>query len=117
MTEPSVALSFSQPSLRINTNQLKSLYGEEPNKPPREWNIQPQADHFKSRTSPTNTRPVVSSIMGRINHHAIDNGDVEVHSSHFPVEFNSESVPYLGTTPIKSIDDYEMDHLLEFSRS
>ena len=35
----------------------------------------------------------------------IDNYDVEVHPSEFTVEFNSESVPDLDTTPIKSIDD------------
>ena len=43
--------------------------------------------------------------MGRLNHHAIDNGDVEFHLSDFPVEFNSESIPDPDTTPIKSIDD------------
>ena len=53
--------------------------------------------------------------MGRINHHAIDSGDVEVHPSEFPVEYNSESVPDLDTTMVKSIDDDEMDNILEFS--
>ena len=52
--------------------------------------------------------------MGRMNHHNIDNGDVEVHPWYFPVESNSESVPDPDTNPIKSIDDDEMDHLLEF---
>ena len=56
-------------------------------------------------TSPSNTRPVVSAIMGRLSRHAIDNGDVQVHTSYFPVEFKSESVPDPDTTPIKSIDD------------
>ena len=55
---------------------------------------------------------MVLDVMGRLNHHAIDNGDVEVHPSYFPVEFNSEYVPYPDTNPIKSIDDYEMDYLL-----
>ena len=32
--------------------------------------------------------------MGRLDHRDIDNGDVEVHPSDFPVESNSESVPY-----------------------
>ena len=50
--------------------------------------------------------------MGRLNHNAIDNVDVEVHPSDFQVESGSESVTDPGTTPIKSIDDYEMDHLL-----
>ena len=52
--------------------------------------------------------------MGRINHHAIDNGDVKVSTSEFPVEYNSEPVPYPDTTPNKSIGDDEIDHLLEF---
>ena len=52
--------------------------------------------------------------MGRVNNYAIDNGDVEVHPSEFPDESHSESVPYPYTTPIKSIDDDEMDHLMEF---
>ena len=37
---------------------------------------------------------------------------VEVHISEFSVESNSESVPDPDTNLIKSIDDYEMDHLL-----
>ena len=48
------------------------------NEPPREWNIQPPAAHFKSRNSPPKTSPVISAIMGRMNHYAIDNGDVKV---------------------------------------
>ena len=55
--------------------------------------------------------------MGRLNHHAIDNGDDEVHPSDFAVKFNSESVPYTDTTPVKSIYDDEMDHLLVFFHS
>ena len=55
--------------------------------------------------------------MGKLNHRAIDNGDVEVHPSDFPVEFNSGSVPYPDTTLNKSIDDDEMDHLLELFHS
>ena len=41
------------------------------------------------------------------------NGYVEVHPSEFPFEYNYESVTDPYTTPIKSIDDYEMGHLLE----
>ena len=55
--------------------------------------------------------------MGRLNHHAIDNSDVKVHTSDFTVDFNSESVPDPDTSPIKSIDDDEMDHLHEFFHS
>ena len=55
--------------------------------------------------------------MGILNHHAIDNGEVEVHYSEFPVESNSEYVPDTYTTPIKSIDDDEMDHILELFNS
>ena len=52
--------------------------------------------------------------MWIINHRTVDNGDVEDHSLVFQVEFNSESVPDPYTTSIQSIDDDEMDHLLEF---
>ena len=55
--------------------------------------------------------------MGRLHHHAIDNGDVNVPTSNFPIEFNSESVTYSDTTPIKSTDDDEMDNFLEFFHS
>ena len=55
--------------------------------------------------------------MGILNHHAIYNGDIEVHPSEFPVESNSEYVPGTDTTPIKSIDYDEMDHILEFFHS
>ena len=60
-------------------NKFNALHGEEPDDTPRERNSQPPADHFKPRTYPTKTSPVVSSIMGRLNNHSIDNGDVEVH--------------------------------------
>ena len=55
--------------------------------------------------------------MGRINHHAIDNDDVEFHPSYIRSESNSESVPDPETTPIKSIDDDEMEHDLELFHS
>ena len=55
--------------------------------------------------------------MGRLNHHAIDNGYVEVHPSEFPFESNTESVPFPDTTVIKPIDDDEMDHLLDLFHS
>ena len=62
--------------------------------------------------SPPKISPVVSAIMGGLNHHAIDNGDVEVHPSEFTVKSNSESIPDPDTTPIKSIFDDEIDHIL-----
>ena len=98
-------------------NKFNDIHGEEPTDPPREWNIQPSSDQFKSKTSTPKTSIVVSAIIGIFNHHFIDNGDVEVHSSEFPVEYNSESVPYTDTTPIKSIYDDEMDDLLELLHS
>ena len=55
--------------------------------------------------------------MGRLNHHTIDNGDVKVHNSYFTVESNSKSVPYPDTTQIKSVDDDEIYHILEFFHS
>ena len=55
--------------------------------------------------------------MGRRNHHAIDNGDVDIHPLEYPFESTYKYVPCPGTTPIKTIDDDEMDHLLEFFHS
>ena len=55
--------------------------------------------------------------MWKLNHHAIDNGDVKILTSEFPVESNSESVPYPYTTPIESIYDDLIDHILEFFHS
>ena len=49
--------------------------------------------------------------MGILNHHEIDNGDVEVQISELPFESKSEVVSYPDNTPIKSIDDDKMDHL------
>ena len=71
-------------------NQLNALHGDEKNEPPREWNSQPPAADFKSRNFPSNTGPMVSAIMGRLNHHAIDNGDVKVPTSELAVEYHSE---------------------------
>ena len=55
--------------------------------------------------------------MGKLNHHAIDIGDVKITTSDVPVESNYDSVPYPYTNPIESIDDDEMDHLLELFHS
>ena len=106
-----LCVQFLLPSLRRKINQFYALHGYEPKDPPREWNSQPPAAHFKSRSSPSRTNPVVSAIMGKLNHHAIDNGGI---TSDVPVESSYDSVPYPDTTPIKYIDDDEMDHLLKF---
>ena len=55
--------------------------------------------------------------MGKLNHHDIDNSDVKIPTSDVRVEPNCDSVTDPDTTPIKSIDDDEMDHLLEFFHS
>ena len=69
-------------------NQFNVLRVDEPNEPLREWNRQTPAAQFKSRNSPSKTNPVISAIMGRLNYHAIDNGDVIVPTSDFLVESN-----------------------------
>ena len=56
---------------------------------------------------------MVSDITRRINHCGVDNGDVEVYPSDNPLEYPSDSIPDTDYTPIKSIDDDEMDQLLE----
>ena len=55
--------------------------------------------------------------MVKLNHHAIDNGDIIIPTSDVLVESNYDSVPDPDTTPIKSIDDDEMERLLEFFHS
>ena len=105
------------PSLRIKMNQFNALHGDKPKEPPREWNRQPPAAHFKYMSSPSRTNSVVSTIVGKLNHHTIDNGDVKITTSDVPVESNNDSVTDTYTTPIKSIDDDEMDHLLGFFHS
>ena len=89
-------------------NQFNDLHGEELNEPPRECNIQPTVDHFKSKNYTPKISPVVSTIIGIIN----DNNIVEVHPLECLVEFNSESNTDKYTTSIKSINDDEMEHLL-----
>ena len=79
-------------------NQFNALHGDKPKEPPREWNSQPPSAHLKSSSSTSRINPVVSAIMGKINHHAINNGGI---TSDVPVESNYESVPDLDTTPIK----------------
>ena len=51
---------------------------------------------------------------GELNHYSVNNGDID---SDIPVESNYDSVPDPYITPIESIDDDEMDHLLEFFHS
>ena len=65
-------------------NQLNTLHCDEKNDPPIDWNIQPLAVQLKPRTSPPNNSPVFLSIMGILNHHVVDNGDVEVYPSEYP---------------------------------
>ena len=60
---------------------------------------------------------MVLTITRRLNHHTINNGDVEDHPSEFTFESNSDYVPDTETTPTKPIDDDEMDHLLELLHS
>ena len=55
--------------------------------------------------------------MGRLNPRAIDNGDVKIPTSEFPVDSNYESVPDPDTNLIKLIDYDEMYPLLEFFHS
>ena len=65
-------------------NQFNSLHGDEPTDPIRAWKIQPLAFYLKPWKSPPKTSPVIFVIMGRLNRHAVDNGDVEFHPSEDP---------------------------------
>ena len=64
-------------------NEFNKLHGDKRTDPPNEWNSKTPPAHLKYRTYLSKTIPVGSAIMARLNHHAIDNGDVEVHPSDF----------------------------------
>ena len=49
---------------------------------------------------------MVLDIMGRLNHHDIYNGDVEVYPSDYPLEYAYDSITDPDTNPTNSIDDY-----------
>ena len=68
-------------------NQVNALHGYELTEPPRERNRQPPEVCFKSYTPTTKTIQAVFSIISRLNHHYIDNGDVDVY---FRVYLNFE---------------------------
>ena len=51
--------------------------------------------------------------MGILNHHAVDNGNVEVYPLEYPFEYTSDSVTDTYTTQTKSMDNAEMDRLLK----
>ena len=101
----------------MRINQLNTLSGYEPTDTPRECNSQPPESYFKPRTSPTKTSPVVSIIIGILNHHDIDNDDVDIIPSECLFKSTSEYVIDPDTTLIKSINDNEMNSLLELFHS
>ena len=51
--------------------------------------------------------------MGIQNNHAVDNENIEFYYSEYPFESKSDYFPDLDNTPIKSIDDDEIDQLIE----
>ena len=57
-------------------NRFNALHGDEPTNPQRYWNSKLPEDQFKYRTYSPKTSPVVSAILGRLNHCAIDNDGV-----------------------------------------
>ena len=88
MPESSVEPKLLPPSLRRKMNQFNNLRSDEQTEPPRERNSQPPTYHFKHRNYLPKSIPVVSSIMGILNYHAINNVNFEVYPSDFPVESN-----------------------------
>ena len=83
---------FLPPIFRINMNQFNIIHSDETTEKTREWNRQPPPFHFKYRYCHTKTSPVAMAILGILNHHAVDNDDVEVCSSYYPIESTSDSV-------------------------
>ena len=84
-----------------NINQFNLLHGDEQSETPIEWNIQPLSVSFKSLGPHPKTSPVVSAIMVIPNHRSVDNGDVEVYTSYYSLEYPFDSFPVPYNTPIK----------------
>ena len=72
-------------NLRRKMDYFNTINGDEPKELQREWNNQPPEAHFKSRSSPYRTNHVISAIIGKLNHRAMDNGDVKIPTSDVPV--------------------------------
>ena len=51
--------------------------------------------------------------MGRLNHHELDNGDVEVYPSYYSLEYPFDYVPEPDNTLNKYINDDEMEQIPE----
>ena len=60
---------------------------------------------------------MVQAITRRLNHHAVDNDDVDVYASGYLLESTSESVPEPDDDSIKSIYDDYMYQILELFHS
>ena len=93
-------------------NQLNSSHGEEKNEPTRECNRKPPPAHFKSMTYPPNTRPMVSAIMGRLTHHAIDNTIFTLQI--FQLNLTLDLFHIQTPLRLNQLMIDEMDHPLEF---
>ena len=52
---------------------------------------------------------MVLDIMGRLNHHSIDNSDMVFYPLEYPFVSASEYVPYPETTSIKLFNDDKID--------
>ena len=75
--------------IRINMNKFNGIHGEE--KINHQENVTENLHKFTSNTTtpPQKIIPVVSDIMGRLNHHGVDNSDVKVYTSNYPLESTS----------------------------
>ena len=95
--------NFLLTGFRINMNQLNTLHGDEKrSKKPTFWSSI-EILYLSYKIS-----PLISGIMGVLNHNDVDNGDVEVYCSEYPLEYTSDSVPYTYITESKSIGGDEM---------
>ena len=54
---------------------------------------------------------MVLVIAGIISHRAILNGDIEVYTSDYPLEYTYDYITDLDNSPSKSIDDDEIDQI------
>ena len=76
---------FLLPSLGRNKKQYNVINGDQSPELPIEWNSQHPEVHFKPLNSDPKKIHMVSAIMGRLNINVVDNSDVEVYTSDYPL--------------------------------
>ena len=70
---------------RRKANQYNVIHSDKPTDTTRECSSQPSPVHSEYLNSDPKNIHAVWAIMGRLNHHTVDNGDIEVYTSYYPL--------------------------------